>query len=438
MSLYSDLTEVLTPYANAIKGVKADLGDLSKLETETKTDLVSAINEAASSGGSGLTAEIKQALLQLASKVAYIDEDGQDYYDDLLDALYPPIPATAISLSSNSLTINALNSTQTLAATLMPANATDTVTWSSSDSTVATVNNGVVTAVGYGTATITATAGSVSATCSVTVAQVTLSSISAVYTQSGTVYSNATLNSLKSDLVVTATWSDTSTSTVNAADYTLSGTMTTGTSTITVSYGGQTDTFAVTVTDEWDVNWSYSDGMPTTKGFNATIDSVNNGATASIGDSGVIFSVVGKSDTNGNKITYSYPTTNAKSVFESEFIVENNNQILFSLSGDGTNGLGVRVQRSANYKGVYLATGNVIADMTLLKSLPNAGTRVKIRFVLDNGVGAVYIDDVLSIDNVDITTLSMGNITRFTFSNPATGTCTGTLVSMKLKLGRTS
>lgn len=41
------------------------------------------------SSGDGLTAAIKQALLQLAQKVAYIDEHGQDYYDDLYDALYP-------------------------------------------------------------------------------------------------------------------------------------------------------------------------------------------------------------------------------------------------------------------------------------------------------------------------------------------------------------
>ena len=36
----------------------------------------------------GLTDAVKQALLQLASKVAYIDDDGQDYYDDLYAALY--------------------------------------------------------------------------------------------------------------------------------------------------------------------------------------------------------------------------------------------------------------------------------------------------------------------------------------------------------------
>ena len=56
----------------------------------------------------------------------------------------------------------------------------------------------------------------------------TLVSISAVYTQSGTVYDTDTLDSLKTDLVVTATWSDTSTSTVASADYTLSGTLTEG------------------------------------------------------------------------------------------------------------------------------------------------------------------------------------------------------------------
>jgi len=44
--------------------------------------------------GSGLTTAIKDALLQLAQKVAYIDDDGQTYYDDLYDALYPTYTVT--------------------------------------------------------------------------------------------------------------------------------------------------------------------------------------------------------------------------------------------------------------------------------------------------------------------------------------------------------
>lgn len=75
---------------------------------------------------------------------------------------------------------------------------------------------------------------------------INLLSISAVYTQSGTVYDNASLDSLKADLVVTASYDNGTTATVN--DYTLSGELTEGTSVITVSYGGKTTTFNVTVT----------------------------------------------------------------------------------------------------------------------------------------------------------------------------------------------
>lgn len=91
-----------------------------------------------------------------------------------------------------------------------------------------------------------------------------VTSISAVYTQGGTVYTTDSLDSLKSDLVVTATYDDSSTAVIASNKYTLSGTLTAGTSVITVSYGGKTTTFNVTVTEAPSVLTGYTEvGSPT-------------------------------------------------------------------------------------------------------------------------------------------------------------------------------
>lgn len=90
------------------------------------------------------------------------------------------VPVTGVTLSQTNASMYTGN-TVNLTATVTPDDADDkTVTWSSSNTSVATVDaNGVVTAVGTGTANITATVGTVSATCEVTVS---------TYTGGGTVY----------------------------------------------------------------------------------------------------------------------------------------------------------------------------------------------------------------------------------------------------------
>ena len=79
-------------------------------------------------------------------------------------------PVTGISLDKETISITE-GETETLTATIKPSYATDkTITWTSDNDEVATVDDGgVVTAVKAGTATITATAGGYSASCVVTV-----------------------------------------------------------------------------------------------------------------------------------------------------------------------------------------------------------------------------------------------------------------------------
>lgn len=80
------------------------------------------------------------------------------------------VAVTSVTVSPKTLDLE-VGQTGTLTATVKPDNATNkTVTWTTSNDKVATVdNNGVVTAVGKGTATITAAADGKTAACTVTV-----------------------------------------------------------------------------------------------------------------------------------------------------------------------------------------------------------------------------------------------------------------------------
>ena len=79
------------------------------------------------------------------------------------------IAVQSIELNSTSLSLQP-GGQASLNGTVSPDNATDkTVTWTSSNTEIATVENGLVTAISPGETTITATAGKCSATCTVTV-----------------------------------------------------------------------------------------------------------------------------------------------------------------------------------------------------------------------------------------------------------------------------
>ena len=124
---------------------------------------LSSITSAYTFEGSGSGA-IEVKLSQSSAKRALYVKSITVYY-------YNPLAITAISLDKTSTTLRA-GTRETLTATVTPENATDAVVWSSSDKNVATVENGVVTAVAGGTATITAASASdatIKAECVVTV-----------------------------------------------------------------------------------------------------------------------------------------------------------------------------------------------------------------------------------------------------------------------------
>ena len=98
------------------------------------------------------------------------------------------IPVTGITLDQTALKVGVGELPVTLTATVVPEDATDkTVTWTSSEPGVASVDNGVLTFGYMGEAVITATAGEFSATCTVTVGEgeaVTYDSASTIITMS--------------------------------------------------------------------------------------------------------------------------------------------------------------------------------------------------------------------------------------------------------------
>ena len=196
----------------------------------------------AGGGGSGLSSTEKQLILTLFSKAAYAESDAGTAYDALEELWTTTIRTITYNLShvSSSNSTASIENGQSYTTTLT---ASTNYTLNSVSVTMGGVD---ITSTAYssGTVSIPSVTGNIVITAT---AVLQAQSITATYTQSGTVYDTDSLDSLKTDLVVTANYSGGTSETVPSTDYTLSGTLVAGTSTITVSYGGKTASFNVTV-----------------------------------------------------------------------------------------------------------------------------------------------------------------------------------------------
>ena len=374
--------------------------------------------------GVGISDDLKQALLQLASKVAYIDDDGQDYYDDLYDALYPP--TTLQSISAVYTQSGTIYDTATLAS--LKSNLVVTAHYDTAPDEVLSSNDyslsGTLEA---GTSTITVIYYNKTTTFTVTVTANAVNSINAVYTQNDTIYTTDSLDILKNDLVVTATWLDGTTETVSSSNYTISGSLTSGTSTITVSYGGKTTTFNVTVT-AWDVDWEYTDGSPLN---NSWINTTS--VTGSMETNGYQMGPV-NTGTSGCTLAHSPDVSYSHGVIELDFTIIQ----MAETNSEGTyNGYcifmpGVRLRIYNNKLTIEMSTTNTLADRIDVCALTQ-GNRytLRIEYNKTSGGATVWVDGTKVYEtsnalNANTTRLLLNatqkNVGSQTYQNPAPAT----------------
>jgi formylglycine-generating enzyme required for sulfatase activity len=192
------------------------------------------------------------AIILCAAVVTSCDKDkGED--------VKTPIAVTGVTLSKTTLSLVA-GSTETLTATVAPTDAANkTVMWVSDKTAVATVADGLVTAVSAGTAiiTVTTTDGSKTATCTVTVTPAPVSVESVALNKTELPLKVGEEETLTATVTPTGatnpaiTWSSNDEAVATVVDGLVTA-VDAGTATITVTTtdGGKTATCIVTVTAE--------------------------------------------------------------------------------------------------------------------------------------------------------------------------------------------
>lgn len=166
--------------------------------------------------------------------------------------------ATKQTVAVSSVTLNkstasmTVGESLTLTATVSPSDATDkTVTWTS-NSAAATVSNGTVRAVSAGNATITAKAGSKTATCQITIAEATIPVQSVTFAEtSGNLKVGETLTltpviTPSNATDKTVTWASNKPAVASVSGGLVKA-LTAGSTAITATVGGKTATYTLTV-----------------------------------------------------------------------------------------------------------------------------------------------------------------------------------------------
>ena len=283
-------------------------------------------------------------------------------------------PVTSIRLNKVAFALQTGDS-ETLTATVVPSDATNkTVTWSTSDSSVATVSNGKVTAKKAGIAKITAKAGSASTICTVTVTDpeipitaVSLDKHSMNLTVGGTGSLSATISPSNANTSRQVEWqsSDTSVATVQNGLVTAKKAGTAVITVVTVS-GGKKDTCTVTV----------SAPAPAT----VPVSSVSLDKTAmtmTAGDSGSLTATVNPSNATNKAVTWSSSDASVATVSNGSVSAKKaGTAVVTAKAGDKTATCTVTVKAKESAPTTVPVSSVALDKKTMTLTVGDAGTLI--------------------------------------------------------------
>lgn len=175
---------------------------------------------------------------------------------------------------------------------------------------------------------------------------------------------------------------------------------------------------------EWDYEWDYTKGLlnANDNGFSK----ITSGGSVAITNNYLEFK--GKSS---SYTSYAMSTGYSTGVMEAELWSYSNAQMQMRF-GNGEYGIGIRLQTSTNYKGVYLGTG---LDTKLKNAV--ASTKYTIRLVLKGEKADVYVNNELVLNNEDVTALTDCDKIYIAGLASASTNQPSRLYSLKMKFGRT-
>ena len=334
--------------------------------------------------------------------------------------------ASGVTLDKTTLSL-IKGESETLIATIAPDNTTDkTLTWSTSDVNIATVENGTVIAVGAGTATITVTtANGKTATCEVTVTVLA----------SGVTLNKGTLSLLKGEnetLIATIDPDDTTDKTLswassneNVATVT-NGKITAvgaGTATITVTTAnGKTATCEVTVT-------VLASGVTLNKGT----------LTLLKGESETLIATVAPDDTTDKTLTWSTSDANVATAENGKITAVGAGTATITVTTANGKTATCEVTVTVLASGVTLNKGTLALlkgeSETLIATVaPNDTTDKTLTWASSN-------ESVVTVENGKVTAVGAGTATiTVTTANGKTSTCevTVTVLASGITLDKTS